>query len=804
VYGLDYCIEREISNNSENKSVCPTTKVRHGYNSINTNNINTNTNTQNRAVHTHTHTSSFHIINHKMTGPTTPSTPSTATATVAATTRRPWQWRQQQQRRQRPNSKQHDDKSHDSESDDDHHHHQQQQQQQLLTRHNSNVTANTAAATTVANLRREEQGREQGREQGQEQEQEQEGHQSQDTRGLFSRLTVRLRTRRRRTSSKANDESGEEKNNQPPLHHHQQQQQHQHLQQTAGSNTNSAIINDVNDVAAAAAAAVVAGGSSADVDLAATGAVEKDDNTDEGFDDFETNEGGGPRRSSTEWRKVTLPSSSSPSSFASRATEETKTSSDHRDTTTFPVGAYPSPSSNLQHSSSTSSASGLRQRIHRWSRVNDVDSNTSRAGGPLGSRFESGSAASSNLSMLKQIHLHHHIQQQQQQQQQQLINSRASIDSTSMLSTVSSLTASQRQSSGSFLNGFVTQEGTGDGRRRGSSAPLTSTPSSSSFRRFSSRRLRMMKKSGSSSRAASSRSFTNTAIQRYHDATANDHDFDADEEKTTCTSSRFFATASDLNTYGNCGPGASGEFKIYVEVDSVSIVDNANQHGVYTGTLDRLNHKPHGIGTMIYSQETLVYDGQWVKGDWCGFGSLIDTKNGHTYQGGFFDNYKHGLGVLTYADGRIYECSFTLGTMELKGHLEYPDGTKYWGHWTAEGIEHGRGKKEYVDGRVFDGEFSKGIIHGHGRMTYPDGSWYLGEWMDGEQNGLGMHVKADGTLLCEGTFCHGKPIEGSSCPSTSLKSEGDFLLYRSSVAPHGTLVGNIPQEVVMRPEKWII
>ena len=194
----------------------------------------------------------------------------------------------------------------------------------------------------------------------------------------------------------------------------------------------------------------------------------------------------------------------------------------------------------------------------------------------------------------------------------------------------------------------------------------------------------MMKKSASS-RATSSRSFTHSAIQRYHDATASDHDFDADEEKATCTSSRFFATASDLNTYGNSGPGASGEFKIYVEVDSVSIVDNANQHGVYTGTLDRLNHKPHGIGTMIYSQETLVYDGQWVRGDWCGFGSLIDTKNGHTYQGGFFDNYKHGLGVSTYADGRIYECSFTLksdvklSSDKDKGYFAYSGAVKTTG-----------------------------------------------------------------------------------------------------------------------------
>ena len=708
-------------------------------------------------------------------------TGSTSAVAATPTQRRPWEWRRRRHDQPTPNSK-------SSKL-------QQQQQRPQLTWHNSNVTANTAAATTVvvpvatATPPKERDG--QGQNYGQDGHQQPQYHH----RGLFSRLKLR---KTRRKNEKGEEE---EQNENQPLHRRLQQQQQQ--QAAKKNSTNDDDINvDVHvdtTAAAATAAAVVNGSSSADVNEAVIETSERRGGGGSGGSRKSTT-----TSSSTEWMKVTLPPSSSPPlSVVGRAMmDETKTS-DHRDTT-FPVGAYPSLSNLHYPSSSSSSASGLRQRIHRWSRVNDVDSHTSRAGGPLGSRFESGSAASSNLSMVKQIHLHHHIQQQQQQQQQQLINSRASIDSTSMLSTVSSLTASQRQSSRTFLEGFATQAGTGDGRRRGSSAPLPVTTSSSSFRRFSSRRIRMMKKSGGSSRATSSRSFTNTAIQRYHDATTSDHDFDADEEKTTCTSSRFFATASDLNTYGNCGPGASGEFKIYVEVDSVSIVDNANQHGVYTGTLDRLNHKPHGIGTMIYSKETLVYDGQWVKGDWCGFGSLIDTKNGHTYQGGFFDNYKHGLGVLTYADGRIYECSFTLGTMELKGHLEYPDGTKYWGHWTAEGIEHGRGKKEYVDGRVFDGEFSKGIIHGHGRMTYPDGSWYLGEWMDGEQNGLGMHVKADGTLLCEGTFCHGKPIEGSSCPSTSLKSEGDFLLYRSSVAPHGTLVGNIPHHVVMRPEKWVI
>jgi hypothetical protein len=239
-----------------------------------------------------------------------------------------------------------------------------------------------------------------------------------------------------------------------------------------------------------------------------------------------------------------------------------------------------------------------------------------------------------------------------------------------------------------------------------------------------------------------------------------------------------------------------------VSVQQIAYTDNAGQRGMYSGTVDRRNDRPNGYGIMIYPKEDLIYDGQWVNGDWCGFGRLIDVQYQHIYQGGFFDNYKHGLGVLQHSDGRIYDGTFALGKLDGKGHLQYPDGTKYWGGWTEDGIEHGRGKMIFEDGRVYDGEFDHGTINGHGRMTYPDGSWYLGEWMDGQKNGLGMDVGSDGSLVWEGTFCNSRPIEGSSCPNTSNKSEGDFLLYRSSIAPHGTLVGSIPKEVCMRDIKF--
>merc|ERR1712071_658361 len=99
---------------------------------------------------------------------------------------------------------------------------------------------------------------------------------------------------------------------------------------------------------------------------------------------------------------------------------------------------------------------------------------------------------------------------------------------------------------------------------------------------------------------------------------------------------------------------------------------------------------------------------------------------------------KHGLGIIKYPDGRVYDSSFQLGKMMDKGHLSWSDGNKYWGQWNEDGVPHGRGKQEFDDGRVYDGEFSAGVIQGHGRMTWPDGSWHLGEWHDGAPNGLGM------------------------------------------------------------------
>jgi hypothetical protein len=263
------------------------------------------------------------------------------------------------------------------------------------------------------------------------------------------------------------------------------------------------------------------------------------------------------------------------------------------------------------------------------------------------------------------------------------------------------------------------------------------------------------------------------------------------------------------------------------------LVDNCGNAGLYTGHLSRDSNKPHGFGHMEYDSKpplpdsddddvgVVVYQGEWLMGDWCGFGKLTNAT--YTYQGGFFDNMKHGLGVVRYhhdednnddtangINGRTltYDGAFSFDSILGKGHMLYPDGSKFWGYWNEKGLPHGRGKQSFADGRVYDGEFDCGALQPHGRMTWPDGRWYLGEWMDGQRTGLGIEVLPNGELYHEGTFCNGTPAEASSFPSHP-KSRGKFLIYQTSSTGYstsrGALLGKLPREVHMRKSfRWML
>ena len=184
--------------------------------------------------------------------------------------------------------------------------------------------------------------------------------------------------------------------------------------------------------------------------------------------------------------------------------------------------------------------------------------------------------------------------------------------------------------------------------------------------------------------------------------------------------------------------------RIRKNVEDIKIVDGRSKTGIYTGQIDSFRQLPHGRGVMKYTDGS-IYDGDWYDGDWSGCGTYHSTAaaadattpttrtatktstgrgqqgNGPviraTYEGAFLDNHKHGVFVVHYEDGRSYDGSFDLNTMQ-RGYMTIPMVGRYYGDFDRDEQPHGRGKLMFNDGRQYDGEFYHGQISGHGRMIY--------------------------------------------------------------------------------------
>jgi len=237
-------------------------------------------------------------------------------------------------------------------------------------------------------------------------------------------------------------------------------------------------------------------------------------------------------------------------------------------------------------------------------------------------------------------------------------------------------------------------------------------------------------------------------------------------------------------------------------VDQMTWVDHRGHKGVYTGAW--YQNRPHGKGKMVYD-DAKIYTGQWVKGDWSGYGTLEEQTTTSTtvetqiYQGGFFDNMKHGVGTIKYSNGNRLEGTFDCDEIHEKVHMQFPNGNKYWGY-IRDGIPHGRGKQIFVDDTIYDGEFVGGQLHGHGRITWPSGKWYLGEFSEGFPHGVGLEVTNE-KVSFQGIFNKGQPIRPSSFHAVA-PSSGKFLLYRNSIC-QGTLVGPLPTTILMNKRRGL-
>lgn len=192
-----------------------------------------------------------------------------------------------------------------------------------------------------------------------------------------------------------------------------------------------------------------------------------------------------------------------------------------------------------------------------------------------------------------------------------------------------------------------------------------------------------------------------------------------------------------------------------VPVVKLSLVDPNGKVGNYTGTIDVNTGLPQGSGKLEY-EDCGTYQGDFNQGNWSGYGR--HTKpNGDIYEGNYFDNAKHGIGLYRYRDGkRVFEGRYVMG-QRVDGKMTYGDGSAYKGQW-YDGKRHGRGTYRFKDGSVYKGEFVRDVIHGVGQLCWPDGAKYIGEWNEGHRHGLGKEFTSDGRLRYEGKWKESVPV----------------------------------------------
>jgi len=184
---------------------------------------------------------------------------------------------------------------------------------------------------------------------------------------------------------------------------------------------------------------------------------------------------------------------------------------------------------------------------------------------------------------------------------------------------------------------------------------------------------------------------------------------------------------------------------------------------------------------VLLEFENGAYQGYYNEGKreyWGVFKYNKGIYAGSIYVGEYKGSKMHGLGIMTYDNGKVYEGDFLFGYAHGKGSEYYPNGDTYTGDFIAT-MKEGNGIYKYANGNSYEGEFKKdlpegqglfvnkkdkskykgqfkaGKANGKGTFWYPNGEKYVGDWVDDIKNGKGVYTYKNKEKY-EGQFVNGK------------------------------------------------
>mmetsp|Transcript_7465 Transcript_7465/g.21231 ORF Transcript_7465/g.21231 Transcript_7465/m.21231 type:complete len:363 (-) Transcript_7465:37-1125(-) len=123
--------------------------------------------------------------------------------------------------------------------------------------------------------------------------------------------------------------------------------------------------------------------------------------------------------------------------------------------------------------------------------------------------------------------------------------------------------------------------------------------------------------------------------------------------------------------------------------------------------------------------DEISYEGMYLGTLKHGHGKL--RMAGSTYDGEFQSDQKHGLGILTWDDGRQYRGGFISDKFHGHAVMTWPDGRSYIGNYEDD-RKHGAGTFSWQDGRRYEGQWFHGKRHGVGTYTNAKGLTRRGTW----------------------------------------------------------------------------